>query len=33
MIVTGAKDLLSLDAFAGIPIVDAAEALKRLGLS
>lgn len=32
-IVTGDKDLLTLESFAGIPIIDAAEALKRLGLS
>jgi predicted nucleic acid-binding protein len=32
-IVTGDKDLLMLKAFEGIPIIDAAEALKRLGLS
>jgi uncharacterized protein len=32
-IVTGDKDLLTLGSFAGIPIIDAAEALKRLGLS
>jgi len=32
-IVTGDKDLLTLGSFAGIPIMDAAEALKRLGLS
>ena len=32
-IVTGDKDLLTLGSFAGIPIVDATEALKRLGLS
>jgi uncharacterized protein len=31
-IVTGDKDLLTLKAFEGIPIIDAAEALKRLGL-
>ncbi len=32
-IVTGDKDLLTLKSFQGIPIFDAAEALKRLGLS
>ena len=32
-IVTGDKDLLNLRAFGGIPIIDAAEALRRLGLS
>ena len=32
-IVTGDKDLLTLGSFAGIPIIDASEALKRLGLS
>lgn len=32
-IVTGDKDLLTLKSFEGIPIIDAAEALKRLGLS
>ena len=32
-IVTGDKDLLTLKAFEGIPIIDAAEALKRLGIS
>jgi len=32
-IVTGDNDLLVLKEFAGIPIIDAAEALKRLGLS
>jgi uncharacterized protein len=32
-IVTGDKDLLDMRSFAGIPIVDAGEALKRLGLS
>jgi putative PIN family toxin of toxin-antitoxin system len=31
MIVTGDKDLLTLGAYAGIPIVNATEALKRLG--
>ena len=31
-IVTGDKDLLTLGSFAGIPIMDAAEALKLLGL-
>ena len=30
-IVTGDKDLLTLKDFGGIPIIDAAEALKRLG--
>ena len=32
-IVTGDKDLLTLRVFEGIPIIDATEALKRLGLS
>lgn len=32
-VVTGDKDLLTLKSFQGIPIIDAAEALKRLGLS
>lgn len=32
-IVTGDKDLLDLKSFAGIPIIHAADALKRLGLS
>ena len=32
-IVTGDKDLLTLKFFQDIPIIDAAEALKRLGLS
>jgi putative PIN family toxin of toxin-antitoxin system len=32
MIITGDKDLLTLKSFAGIPIVDAAEAVKLLGL-
>lgn len=32
-IVTGDKDLLTLKVFEGIPIIDATEALKRLGLS
>ena len=32
-LVTGDKDLLSLKSFEGIPIIDAAEALNRLGLS
>lgn len=32
-IVTGDKDLLTMKAFAGIPIINAAEALRRLGLS
>ena len=32
-IVTGDKNLLTLKSFEGIPIIDAAEALKRLGLS
>jgi uncharacterized protein len=32
-LVTGDKDLLSLKSFEGIPIIDAAEALRRLGLS
>ena len=31
-IVTGDKDLLTLKSFEGIPIIDAAEALKRLDL-
>ena len=31
-LVTGDKDLLSLKSFEGIPIIDAAEALRRLGL-
>jgi putative PIN family toxin of toxin-antitoxin system len=31
--VTGDKDLLDLESFEGIPIIDPAEALKRLGLS
>ena len=33
LIVTGDHDLLTLRAFQGIPIVDAAETLARLGLS
>ena len=33
VIITGDKDLLALKSFEGIPIIDAAEALKRLGLS
>jgi putative PIN family toxin of toxin-antitoxin system len=33
IIVTGDKDLLTLKSFMGIPIVDAAEALRLLGLS
>jgi putative PIN family toxin of toxin-antitoxin system len=33
VIITGDKDLLTLKSFEGIPIIDAAEALKRLGLS
>ena len=33
LIVSGDKDLLTLGAFQGVPIVDVAEALKRLGLS
>src|SRR4051812_21370824 len=33
MIITGDKDLLTLKSFAGIPIVDPAEAVKRVGLS
>jgi predicted nucleic acid-binding protein len=33
MVITGDKDLLSLKSFAGIPIVDAADAVKRLGFS
>jgi len=32
-VVTGDKDLLTLNLFEGIPIITAAEALKRLGLS
>jgi len=32
VIITGDKDLLTLKFFEGIPIIDAAEALKRLGL-
>ena len=32
-IVTGDKDLLTLGVFEGIPIIPAAEALKRLGIS
>ena len=32
VIITGDKDLLTLKSFQGIPIIDAAEALKRLGL-
>jgi putative PIN family toxin of toxin-antitoxin system len=32
-IVTGDKDLLVLGVFKSIPIIDVAEALKRLGLS
>jgi putative PIN family toxin of toxin-antitoxin system len=32
-LITGDKDLLTLRAFRGIPIIDAPEALKRLGLS
>jgi len=32
-VITGDHDLLSLKSFEGIPIIDAAEALKRLGLS
>lgn len=32
-IVTGDKDLLTLRFFEGIPIIDAAEALRRLGFS
>ena len=32
VIITGDKDLLTLKSFEGIPIIDAAEALKRLGL-
>ena len=31
LIITGDKDLLTLRSFAGIPVVDAAEALKLLG--
>ncbi len=33
VIITGDKDLLTLKSFEGIPIMDATEALKRLGLS
>jgi uncharacterized protein len=33
VIITGDKDLLTLKSFGGIPIIDAAEALRRLGLS
>jgi predicted nucleic acid-binding protein len=33
VIISGDKDLLTLKAFEGIPVIDAAEALKRLGLS
>ena len=33
VIITGDKDLLTLKSFEGIPIIDAAEALRRLGLS
>jgi uncharacterized protein len=33
VIITGDKDLLTLKVFEGIPIIGAAEALKRLGLS
>ena len=33
VIITGDKDLLTLKSFQGISIIDAAEALKRLGLS
>lgn len=32
-IVTGDKDLLDLKSFAGMPIINAADALKRLGLA
>lgn len=32
-IVTGDKDLLTMKSFEGIPIIDAVEALRRLGLS
>jgi putative PIN family toxin of toxin-antitoxin system len=32
-IVTGDHDLLTLGSFAGIPIIDSAEALKRLGIT
>ena len=32
-VVTGDKDLLTLKVFEGIPIINAGEALKRLGLS
>ena len=33
VIITVDKDLLTLQVFEGIPIIDATEALKRLGLS
>jgi putative PIN family toxin of toxin-antitoxin system len=33
MVITGDKDLLSLKTIAGIPIIDAAQAVKLLGLS
>lgn len=33
VIITGDNDLLALESFEGIPIIDAAEALTRLGLS
>jgi len=33
LIITGDQDLLTLKSFAGIPIIDAAEAVKQLGLS
>jgi uncharacterized protein len=33
VIITGDKDLLTLKSFEGIPIIDAVEALRRLGLS
>jgi len=33
LIITGDKDLLSLNSFAGIPIVDAAEAVRILNVS
>ena len=32
VIITGDRDLLTLKSFEGIPIIDAAEALRRLGL-
>ena len=33
VIITGDKDLLTLKSFEGIPIIEAAEALRRLGLA